>query len=167
MSPDSPVSTRPRFPARVLLVVLALAALVGCSDPAEDPDPAESRAPEEAAALALFEMAELLDADEEKLRNTVREDLIESDRTALLDAIARLRGESPPRIQGVEPMIPDDRQMITLEADLPDEGLAVFRVLAERDAEDHWKVVWFSGPGIEWPAPRIRGEGLSSSSQSR
>ena len=146
----------------LLLGSLALAALTGCSGPAEEAEPLEPRPPEEAAALALFEMAALLDADEEKLRSTVREDLIESDRTALLDAISRLQGESLPSVQGVETMIPDDRQMITLEAELADGGLAEFRV-----AEEQWRVVWFSGPGIEWPAPRIRGDGLSSSSPSQ
>ncbi len=146
--------------------LVGLALLAACS-PADSPGQTPDREPEERAALALFTLAGQLDIDEPLLQSTVREDLIERDRTALLDALGELHGDTAPQITGIEAMIPDDRRMVLLERPLADEGLAAFRVLTERQADDAWRVVWFAGPGIEWPAPSLSGEGLSSSSDSK
>ena len=88
------------------------------------------------------------------------------DRLALeLFEIAREEDPAPDRIDALFDLGQDDRlrAAVDLVASLPGGGSADYSVqLTERDGS--WKIVWFNGPGVDWPERRpARGEGLSSS----
>ena len=52
---------------------------------------------------------------------------------------------------------------VDLEARIEGEGSAGFSARLRSDGEAAWRVVWFHGPGLEWPVHAARGDGLSQS----
>jgi hypothetical protein len=82
------------------------------------------------------------------------------ERAALFDAIRFLQIEGSPVIVDSYPL--DERWGFDLEVRLPSDGAARYSVLVD-PTDPPGKIVWFSGPGIEWPERRRRGTGLSTS----
>ena len=147
------------------LTVLVIATVaVGCGE--DESPPAPPATPEE-AALALFRLAATpLDEDSglDAVAEVVEADLWSDDPGSLLDAIEALRGVEDIRVVGAEGLDGLDRWVVDLEGRRPGPTLADYTVQVASAGEDLWRVVWFRGPGVEWPTRRSpRGEGLTTS----
>lgn len=82
---------------------------------------------------------------------------------ALGDALAPLQTTTRARILTAEAIAPE-RTAVDLEVALAGDGVARYRVQAERAPDGTWRVVSLDGPGIAWPAASAaRDEGLSIS----
>jgi hypothetical protein len=121
-----------------------------------DTDPA-------AAALRLFELAPADEPTDEQLRALFEPAPDDDGRAALLDALGALGTTTPRVVEVVQPAGPADA-FVDLAARLPSGGEARFSVRLRAAEPGSWRVIWFQGPGVEWP-PRStrRGDGLSSS----
>ncbi len=139
---------------RVLAVlVVALAALVGCA-----PEP-PTRA---GAVLELFELAHIDEPLAERVDGLFGNVEDEQARAALLDAIQALRPVGEVEIVETYPMDDLVRVSFDLVGQLPGGGVARYSVQLDT-ATEPGTIVWFSGPGVEWPDRRPRGSGLSTS----
>ncbi len=138
-----------------MVVVVALAS---CGR-GEDHDPG-------AVAMRLFELALIDEPTDEQLRRAFDPLPPAEQRAALLDALSTLVDVVSLRIVDVDqPAGPDDA-FADLAGLLPGGGSAHFTVRLRKRAEgpDPWRVTWFQGLGIEWPAVGSeRGNGLSTS----
>jgi hypothetical protein len=138
-------------PATLLLVAASCA---GPHESVHGPGP---------AAAALFELArggEPADAELER-RFEMRGDL--DARAALLDALERLAVLRSVEIVAVEPAGPTDA-FADFVGRLEGGGEARYSVRVRAGEDGAWKVVWFQGPGVEWPQqPSPHGERLSTS----
>ncbi len=147
--------SRPYWSAGLLAVVVALAS---CGR-AEDHGPG-------AVATRLFELALIDEPTDEQLRRAFDPLPPAEQRAALLDALSMLANVASLRVVDVDrPAGPDDA-FADLAAVLPGGGSAHFTVRLTKRAEgpDPWRVTWFQGPGVEWPAAGAgRGNGLSTS----
>ncbi len=139
----------------LLVVVVALAS---CGR-GEDSDPG-------AVAMRLFELARIDEPTDEQLRRAFDPLPPAEQRAALLDALSTLVDVASLRIVDVDqPAGPDDA-FADLAGLLPGGGSAHFTVRLRKRTEgpDPWRITWFQGPGIEWPAAGSeRGNGLSTS----
>jgi hypothetical protein len=138
---------------------LALLALAGCGDPAPDAeDPA-------AAVHELFALARPGGAGrEERLRALFGAEVVGEAGPALLDAVAALAPAVPARVAPPERLGADGPVAIDVEAELDGGGRARYSVQLARRPDGAWRIRWFQGPGVEWPAPSPRrDEGLSIS----
>ena len=114
-------------------------------------------------ALELFEIAREEDPAPERLDALFELGHDDRLRAELGDALELLAVAVDPQIVRVEPMAGPGKTAVDLVAGLPGGGSADYSVqFAER--EGVWKIVWFDGPGVDWPTrSRGRDEGLSSS----
>ena len=148
---------RPSWSAALLVVLVALAS---CG-PGEDHDPG-------AVAMRLFELALIDEPTDDQLRRAFDPLPPTEQRAALLDALSTLAHVASLRIVDVDqPADPDDA-FADLAALLPGGGSARFTVRLRKCMEepDPWRVTWFQGPGVEWPATGSgRGNGLSTSAR--
>jgi len=157
------------FERRALLGMLLVAvwlSAAGCRGAVDEPASGPLTDPED-AALALFALAPATTAEEPDLAPVARvvdERRWRDDPGALLDALEGLRGVERVRVLGSERLEGLDRWVLDLEGLLPGPTLANFSVQVERFEDEGWRVVWFRGPGVEWPGrARPRDEGLSTS----
>ncbi|NIM00309.1 MAG: hypothetical protein GTN89_05235 [Acidobacteria bacterium] len=148
--------------AAVLLPGLAAALLVlpGCGG---EPDPYAPPATREDTVLAMFALTRVNHEAEpqslERLFGTITD---EQQRAALLDAIDALAPADEIEIVETYPMDDLVRESFDLVGRLPGGGVARFSVQIDTSTEPG-RIVWFSGPGVEWPARKRRGPGLSTS----
>ena len=146
---------RPYWSASLLVVVVALAS---CGW-GEKHDPGS-------VAMRLFELALIDEPTDEQLLRAFDPLPPAEERAALLDALSTLVDATSVRIVDVDqPAGPDDA-FADLAALLPGGGSAHFTVRLRKRSEgpDPWRVTWFQGPGVEWPAAGSgRGSGLSTS----
>jgi hypothetical protein len=119
----------------------------------------------EAAALSLFALAvRPHDDGDASARTVVDPSLLSEDPGALYDALDALRGVEGPRVVAAERLEGLDRWAVDLEGALPGPALANFSAQVEPADDGTWSVVWFAGPGVEWPRREPpRGDGLASS----
>jgi hypothetical protein len=116
------------------------------------------------AALRLFELARIDEPTDEQLQAVIAEVPAADRRAQLLDALAALAETSEPRVlEVVQPAGPDDA-FVDLTARLAGGGEARFSVRVAAVEPSSWRVHWFHGPDVDWPASRRpRGEALSPS----
>jgi len=116
------------------------------------------------AALRLFDLARIEEPTDEQLHSVLAEVPAADGRAQLLDALAALADASDPRIvEIVQPAGPGDA-FVDLTARLADGGEARFGVRVAAVEADTWRVRWFQGPDVDWPASRRpRGDALSTS----
>ncbi len=145
-------------PARLLMLGLAAAAL-GCGapfDPSHEDDPAR-------VAVELFELARSGEPGGEMLTRFFGDGLSDYQQADLLDALAALAGFPAPSVLERSPLAGPDEIYVDLATVLAGGGQARFAVKLDRQDEG-WRVRWFHGPGVEWPAPRSpRSDGLTTS----
>jgi hypothetical protein len=102
--------------------------------------------------------------DDERIAALFGTDIDSRMRAALLDALAEV--PVSPAIEAVasEELEELDRIVVDISVGLPAAGSARYSVQLERDAGGNWLIVWFQGPGVEWPGRGPgRGEGLTTS----
>jgi hypothetical protein len=144
---------------RALALTLLLLGLTGCG-----PEPPEPLSGAEAAALELFRLARLSDAERGQAAGPLDPAIADEPRAALYDALDSMAALEEPRIVAVEPLPDVGRTAVDLSVGLAGGGSARFSVQLEAVGEETWVVRWFQGPGVEWPPPRRRRDpGLSSS----
>ena len=86
----------------------------------------------------------------------------------VLDALEALRPVDEVAVQRVEPLEGLDRVAVELTAPLQGGGQAHYSVQLADLGDDTWVILWFHGPGVEWPSHRRpRGDGLTVSSPPR
>lgn len=138
-------------------LLAAVACLAGCAK-SEPPEPPAAR-----AARSLFELAHDTDPSEERLRELFDADALDSPRPALLDALDVLAATAATGTVRLTELSGPDEIVADVEAELDGGGSAVFSVQLRHGDADSWRVRWFQGPGIEWPArPAGRDDGLSA-----
>ena len=156
-----------RHAPRIAVIVIACAIAIACgSDPAVPQLPVIGNDTPEHAALSLFALAvepHEIDGDR-SVDSVVEPTLVAVDPGALFDALDALREIVSPRIVAAERLDDLDRWAIDIEGALPGPSLAAFSVQVEPADDGTWRVVWFAGPGVEWPrrGPAL-GDGLASS----
>jgi hypothetical protein len=141
------------------LTLAVIAALIGCS--CSTPEPAAPTSPTE-TVLELFELTRFDDPAVERVDGVFGGTDDEQARAALLDAIQALRPIDEIEIVETYPMEDLLRVSFDLVGRLPGGGIARYSV-AVSTASEPGTIVWFSGPGVEWPDHKPRGPGLSTS----
>ncbi len=149
---------------RRALLGAAFLLAAGCACPPEGPPTIPPRSADD-AALALFDLASRDgDLPKETLFQVVDADAAGGDGAALGDAIAALRSAGTPRVVTSEALPGQDRTVVTLEAGSPEGAVGRYSVQARPLADGTWRVVWFDGPGVEWPnLPVPKDSGLTTS----
>ncbi len=138
---------------RGLILIALLAGLPSCGP--DEPATAE------AVALELFVLARQEEPDGERVDALFGPIDGERERAELLDAMGLLRTEGSPVI--LDSYTLDERLGFDLEARLPSDGAARYSVLVDITSPPG-EIVWFNGPGVEWPERGRDGTGLSTSS---
>ncbi len=141
-----------------LAALSALAAMLAACAGA----PQEARATHESTVLELFDLARADELAPERVDALFGTEADERVRAVLLDAIDALRPAAKVRIVETYPMDDLIRTSFELESALPGGGLARYSVQLDTSTEPG-TIVWFSGPGVEWPARKTPGPGLSTS----
>lgn len=140
-------------------LVLCGAAASGCREklPAPAAGPAD-------VALELFELAALDEPTVEQLDRRFGTSMDDQLRAALYDSIAALRPAQEPEVTRVTELDGLGRSAVDLSAGLPGGGRARYQLQLVGPLDGSWRVLWFQGPGVEWPPPRRPdGEGLTTS----
>ena len=148
---------RPALCGALVLPGLLLAA--ACGGPEPDPQNPAS------VAVHLFALAGREPAFEE-LAATFDAKTLEAWQGPLLDnldALSRLGASEPPEVLGVDRVPGTPEAYVDLAAELPGRGRADCSVLLRSTGETGWRIVWFQGPGIEWPPRSRRDAGLTTS----
>lgn len=153
--------------SRLAAIVTACAMAIACGGGPGVPErPASANDTPEGAALSLFALASRSHEDGEVTAadQVVDPTLISRDPGALFDALDALREVEDLRVVAAERLDDLDRWAIDLEGALAGSALTAFSAQVEPADDGTWRVVWFAGPGVEWPrrAPP-RGDGLASS----
>ena len=131
---------------------------VGCGEP-----PPDMQTPE-GAALVLLEIATEDPLPLERIEALFGPASGVEPSASLLDALAGLAGCTDPEIVTSQPLEAISQTAVDLTAVHGDGGLAEISVQLQTTEEGLHRVIWFSGPGIEWPPPgRKRDGGISSS----
>lgn len=146
-----------RFPAAAM--VLAAAVVLACSGLGRPEEPPAVPSTPEEAALATFALAETSLGPPPNLEAIARvfdRERFTDDPTALLEALAALRGARNLRTVASQRLEGLGRWVVDLEGQVDGPGLAEFSVHAERRGADGWRVVWFHGPDSSWPKPPAR-----------
>ena len=112
--------------------------------------------------LTLFELARLDEAAPERVDSLFGKLEDEQDRAVLLDSIEALQSADEVEIVQAYPMDDLIRVSFDLVGRLPGGGIARYSVQLNTSTEPG-TIVWFSGPGVEWPDRKPRGPGLSTS----
>ena len=146
---------------RSLIPALLLVGVAGCG-PDETPPPEPTA---ESVALDLFVLA--LDDDPQRARVQSAFGAFDDDvrYATLLDAIRELPAERNDDASSVVEMYTlegGDRTGFDLEGPVGDGGVARYSVLLDTTTAPG-TIVWFSGPGVEWPERRRRSPGISTS----
>jgi hypothetical protein len=127
-------------------------------------EPSEVSLPER-TALRLFATTQGDQPSEDFLSALFGSGLSDRQRTALLEALSEL--PAPLAVEAVrsEELEELARIVVDIRADLPAGGMAIYSVQLEQASQGDWTILWFQGPGVEWPRrePPRRGEGLSTS----
>ena len=141
------------------LTLAAIAVLAGCSggttEPTTPSNPTET-------VLELFELARFDELAAERVDGFFGSVNDEQERAALLDAIEALQPVDEVEIVETYPMDDLVRVSFDLVGRLPGGGIARYSVQLDTST-DPGTIVWFSGPGVEWPDRKPRGSGLSTS----
>jgi hypothetical protein len=150
---------------RSLIPALLLVGTVGCG-PGETP---VTESTTESVALGLFELA--FEDDPEPVRVESVFGVVADDPAyaALLDAVRVLRegrAGHGPEIVATYLMEDGNRTGFDLEGPVGDGGSARYSVLLDTTTYPG-KIVWFSGPGIEWPEQQRKGPGILTSAPPR
>ncbi|MDH3626222.1 MAG: hypothetical protein OEV00_04015 [Acidobacteriota bacterium] len=147
--------------AGLFLIVLVVAGCGG-SRPAPEATPADQ------VSIAL-EMLNASATEEGRLDLADRRFGLTIDDTQwapLLDALEATGRLSDPQTEGSEPLDqgPDHTEFIVdFDVAVSEVGRGAVSVRLHREDES-WRIVWFQGPGFEWPSPgRPPDDGLSSS----
>jgi len=139
-------------PTSILLIAVA-----SCAAP-----PRVGHGPGE-TALALFDLAQADEPTETELEILFEADRDLEARAALLDALSGLPPVASVEVVAIQPTGELDA-FTDLVGQLDGGGEARFSVRLRAGEPDSWKVVWFQGPGVEWPPrARRRGDSLTSS----
>lgn len=141
---------------KALLTCLIL--LAGCAEP-----PPDSRTPE-GAALVLLEIAAETPLSIERIEALFGPAVGAEPSADLLDALAGLAGCTDAEIVSSQPLEAIAQVAVDLTAKLAGSGQAEIAVQLQSTEQGQYQVIWFSGPGIEWPPPRRRRDGGISSS---
>jgi hypothetical protein len=150
---------RKRYCSGALLTIsLFLILLAGCSEP-----PPDMQTPE-GAALVLLEIAAETPLPLERIEALFGPAIGAEPSADLLDALAGMAGCTEPEIVASQPLEAIAQVAVDLTARLAGGGLAEISVQLQTTEQGPYQVIWFSGPGIEWPPPgRKRDGGISSS----
>jgi hypothetical protein len=125
--------------------LLLLLALCGCGGAPADPAAQ--------AAVELFALAREGDPPDAELTARFAEPPeSERERATLLDALALLAGQPAPVVVAVERADDPTDAFVDLEVPFEGGGSARYTVRLTADGDDRWRVRWFQGPGIGWPA---------------
>ena len=146
---------------RSLVLAVTVAALAACGGATPEPTTKPPATPTE-TVLALFELARLDEPASERVDGLFGSMEDERVRAALLDAIEALRPADEVEIVDTYPMDDLIRMSFDLEGRLPGGGTASYSVQLDTSTEAG-AIVWFSGPGVEWPDRKPLGPGLSTS----
>ena len=141
------------------LALIAFAVLAGCRG--TPPEPLAPASPAE-TVLELFALARLDEPANERVDGLFGSVDDEQARAELLDAIEALRPVDEVEIVETYPMSDLDRESYDLVGQLPGGGIARYSVQLDTSM-DPGMIVWFSGPGVEWPHRGRGGTGLSTS----
>ena len=139
--------------------ILVLVMLTACGEEG----PIEPAGPEQ-TALQLFELARSEEPSDELIAALFGAGLDERERAALFEALDALSTASTVEAVGSEALEGLNRVAVDLLAGLPAGGTARYSVQLEPSAQGEWRILWFQGPGVEWPRrKRPRGTGLTTS----
>jgi len=147
---------------RKLILAAAVAGAVACSggdQPPATPRPLETPGD---VVLALFALSSHDDPSTARVDELFGSLDDEYARAALLDAVVELHSADTVEIVGSYPMKDLTRMGFDLEGSLAGGGSASFSVQVNTSTKPG-TIVWFSGPGVEWPERRSKGSGLSTS----
>ena len=145
------------YAASTAAFVLLMLTACGDEEPSGPPGPEET-------ALQLFELAQSEQPADELIATLFGAGLEGRKRTALLESLSALSAPSAVEAVGSERLEGLDRVVVDLEAGLPAGGMAGYSVQLEPTAQGEWRILWFQGPGVEWPRrERPRSEGLTTS----
>ena len=142
-----------------LILVALLIGTAACRS--DEIPPVEPTA--ESVVAALFALAAQDDLDLEQTAQLFAPVEDERRRAELLDAIRALRTEHEAEVVESYTLAEQGRIGFDLEGRLTGDGVARFSVLLDTTTPPG-VVVWFSGPGVEWPERKRRGPGISTSS---
>jgi len=145
-------------------LAVVIAALSGCADTREAPETKPSGPSD--VVFELFRLVSVDDPTPESVEGLFGKVGDEQAQASLLDAIRALRPVSEVEIVETYPMNNLLRLSFDLLGRLPGGGLAEYSVQLDT-ASEPGTIVWFSGPGVEWPTRRRRGDGLSTSAPPR
>jgi len=121
-------------------------------------------APPETAAQELFRLARDPDRSDAALQRLIGPERDPERLAALGDALDALARIERVEIVGVEPLAGLERTAIDLRATLPGGGAATISVQVETRPGETPRLVWFQGPGVEWP-PAARRAGPDTTTQ--
>ena len=141
------------------LALLTVALLAGCRGAV--PGPPAPASPAE-RVLEFFELVRLDEPAAERIDDFFGRVDDEQARAALLDAIEALRPVNEVEIVETYRLDGLGRESFDLLGALPGGGTARYSIQLDTSIEAG-RIVWFSGPGVEWPQRRGRGPGLSTS----
>ena len=142
-------------------IAVAVTVTIACGDGEPEISPQALETPQD-MVLALFDLSRGGDPAAERVDALFGTLDDERDRAARLDAIAELRSAGTVEIVETYPMDDLTRLSFDLEGALAGGGSARYSVQIDTSSEPG-VIVWFSGPGVEWPERRHRGPGLSTS----
>ena len=146
---------------RPLGLAVTIAAVAACGGATSESTTKPPATPAE-TVLALFELAGHGELAPERVDGLFGAMEDERARAALLDAIQALRPGGEVEIVDIYPMDDLARMSFGLEGRLSGGGTACYSVQLDTSTEPG-AIVWFSGPGIEWPDRKPHGPGLSTS----
>ena len=138
--------------------VLAVFLLVGCGGVEE----VEEAAPA-ATARELFALAAADPRRDDRLHALFDPRMADGDRAELLDALDALGNVAPAADVEITPLSGPDEVVVDLTAEMPGGGSAGYSVQLRQETDEFWRITWFLGPGVEWPASSRKGEGLTVS----
>jgi hypothetical protein len=141
-------------------LAVVIGTLTGCADTTESLQ-ATPESPSD-VVLELFRLVPLDNPTAETLDGLFGDVGDEKANAALLDAIQALRPVAEVEIIETYPMNDLLRISFDLQGQLAGGGVAEYSVQLDSTMEPG-TIVWFSGPGVEWPTRRRRGDGLSTS----
>jgi hypothetical protein len=148
---------RALYAASAATLVLMMLTSCGEREPADSGGPGQT-------ALQLFELARSEQPSDDMIVTLFGAGLDERQRTALLEALSDLPIPLTVEPVGIEALQELDRVVVDLTAGLPAGGLAHYSLQLEPAAQGEWRILWFQGPGVEWPRrERPGGEGLTTS----
>ena len=146
-----------RIAGTLLVSLLLLAGLGSCGAP-QRPDAGPGP-----LALELFELTDIDGIAETELARRFETDPGMQTRAELLDALSGLSLVSSTELAAVQPL-GQREAFVDVVARIEGGGQAHYTVRLRADTPEDWRVTWFQGPGVEWPASRRRrNEGLTSS----